>query len=61
MRPQIIISNIGLAGVLFLSMVGAMNIGFDVAGGELSPRTVYIVATVFALLMTPIIRRLDRR
>ncbi len=60
MRPQAFISIIGLSGTLFLAMVGAMNIGFDVAGGEVSPRTVYIVAVVFALVMTPVIRRLGR-
>jgi hypothetical protein len=50
---------VGLAILLFLAMVGAMHILFDVAGGELSPGRIYVIAAIFALLMTPVIRALS--
>lgn len=51
----------GLGALLFLAMVGALHLIYDLTGTGLGTRTVYVTAAVFAVLMTPVLRGLRPR
>ncbi len=53
--------SVGVAGMLFLSMTGALFIVFGITGYGIDPVKACLIAAMFSVGMTPFVLHLKRR